>query len=189
MSRQRAMFLNMATGLASVSAVSYSVTHYTRAAYEEADTQRTQALVEQFQKEFAQLREQVARQVEYVSNSEVTLKMAIDLFQQHCRLGRRLWPAGPRQEDCELLADFPREVNFPPVIGREPVRIGGIRFQLVFGPRQVGGRAFAAIPPFDRSFQSPNYAGRDSYPNDLGPPPSWRVTCGPAPFGRLLLAN
>jgi signal transduction histidine kinase len=77
--RTKLFLLFLATVLASVSAVSYSVTHYTRAAYEEADTQRTQALVEQFQKEFAQQREQVARQVEYVSNSEVTLKMAIDL--------------------------------------------------------------------------------------------------------------
>jgi two-component system nitrogen regulation sensor histidine kinase NtrY len=77
--RTKLFLLFLATVLASVSAVTYSVTHYTRAAYEEADTQRTQALVEQFQKEFAQQREQVARQVENVSNSEVTLKMAIDL--------------------------------------------------------------------------------------------------------------
>ena len=77
--RTKLFLLFLATVLASVSAVSYSVTHYTRAAYEEADTQRTQALVEQFQKEFAQQRELVARQVENVSNSEVTLKMAIDL--------------------------------------------------------------------------------------------------------------
>jgi two-component system, NtrC family, nitrogen regulation sensor histidine kinase NtrY len=77
--RTKLFLLFLATVLASVSAVSYSVTHYTRAAYEEADAQRTQALVEQFQKEFAQQREQVAGQVENVSNSEVTLKMAIDL--------------------------------------------------------------------------------------------------------------
>src|SRR5260370_18805539 len=77
--RTKLFLLFLATVLASVSAVTYSVTHYTRAAYEEADTQRTQALVEQFQKEFAQQRELVARQVENVSNSEVTLKMAIDL--------------------------------------------------------------------------------------------------------------
>src|SRR6266705_852383 len=77
--RTKLFLLFLATVLASVSAVTYSVTHYTRAAYEEADTQRTQALVEQFKKEFAQQRELVARQVEFVTNSEVTLKMAIDL--------------------------------------------------------------------------------------------------------------
>src|SRR6266481_289651 len=77
--RTKLFLLFLVTVLASVSAVTYSVTHYTRAAYEEADMQRTQALVEQFQKEFAQQRELVARQVEFVTNSEVTLKMAIDL--------------------------------------------------------------------------------------------------------------
>src|SRR6266404_224192 len=77
--RTKLFLLFLVTVLASVSAVTYSVTHYTRAAYEEADMQRTHALVEQFQKEFTQQRELVARQVENVTNSEVTLKMAIDL--------------------------------------------------------------------------------------------------------------
>src|SRR5881394_375025 len=77
--RTKLFLLFLVTVLASVSAVTYSVTHYTRAAYEEADMQRTRALVEQFQKEFAQQRELVARQVENVTNSEFTLKMAIDL--------------------------------------------------------------------------------------------------------------
>src|SRR5262245_48645320 len=77
--RTKLFLLFVITVLGSVSAVTYSVTHYTRAAYEEADTQRTQALVEQFQKEFAQQRELVARQVENVANAEVTLSMAIDL--------------------------------------------------------------------------------------------------------------
>ena len=45
--RTKLFLLFLVTVLASVSAVTYSVTHYTRAAYEEADMQRTQALVEQ----------------------------------------------------------------------------------------------------------------------------------------------
>ncbi len=77
--RTKLFLLFLLTVLGSVSAVTYSVTHYARAAYEEADEQRTQALVEQFQKEFAQQRELVARQVENVANAEVTLRMAIDL--------------------------------------------------------------------------------------------------------------
>jgi len=77
--RTKLFLLFLLTVLGSVSAVTYSVTHYARAAYEEADAQRTQALVEQFQKEFAQQRELVARQVENVANAEVTLRMAIDL--------------------------------------------------------------------------------------------------------------
>jgi two-component system, NtrC family, nitrogen regulation sensor histidine kinase NtrY len=76
--RTKLFLLFLATVLASVSAVTYSVTHYTRAAYEEMDNQRTTALVAQFQKELAHERETVARQVENVTNADVTLKMAID---------------------------------------------------------------------------------------------------------------
>jgi len=76
--RTKLFLLFLVTVLASVSAVTYSVTHYTRAAYEEMDNQRTTALVSQFQKELAQQREIVARQVENVTNADVTLKMAID---------------------------------------------------------------------------------------------------------------
>ncbi len=76
--RTKLFLLFLTTVLASVSAVTYSVTHYTRAAYEETDAQRTAALVAQFQKELAHERESVARQVENVTNADVTLKMAID---------------------------------------------------------------------------------------------------------------
>ena len=76
--RTKLFLLFLATVLASVSAVTYSVTHYTRAAYEEMDAQRTAALVAQFQKELAQQREIVVRQVENVSNADITLHIAID---------------------------------------------------------------------------------------------------------------
>ena len=76
--RTKLFLLFLVTVLASVSAVTYSVTHYTRAAYEETDSQRTSALVAQFQKEYAQQGEIVARNVENITNSELTLKMAID---------------------------------------------------------------------------------------------------------------
>jgi two-component system, NtrC family, nitrogen regulation sensor histidine kinase NtrY len=76
--RTKLFLIFLITVLASVSAVAYSVTHYTRAAYEEMDAQRTSALVAQFQKEFAQQGEIVARNVESITNSELTLKMAID---------------------------------------------------------------------------------------------------------------
>jgi signal transduction histidine kinase len=43
------------------------------------DAQRTEALVAQFQKEFAQRGEEVVRQVENIANAEITLRMALDL--------------------------------------------------------------------------------------------------------------
>ena len=69
----------MLTVVASVSVVAYGVTHYTRAACEEMDAQRTEALVAQFQKEFAQRGEEVVHQVENIANAEITLRMALDL--------------------------------------------------------------------------------------------------------------
>jgi signal transduction histidine kinase len=77
--RAKLFLIFLVTVLASVSVVAYGVTHYTRAAFEEGDTERTEALVAQFKKEFAQRGEEVAQQVENVANGEITLKVAIDL--------------------------------------------------------------------------------------------------------------
>ena len=80
--RTKLFLLFLVTVLACVSAVTYSVAHYTRAAYEEADTQRTQALVEQFQKEFAQQRELVARARLSRSPSASATQLAVALESQ-----------------------------------------------------------------------------------------------------------
>ena len=77
--RTKLMLIFMLTVLASVFVTAYGVTYYTRAAFEEMDGQRTEALVAQFQKEFAQRGEEVARQVENIANAEITLRMALDL--------------------------------------------------------------------------------------------------------------
>src|SRR5215471_2967396 len=81
--RTKLFLLFLVTVLACVSAVAYSVAHYTRAAYEDMDAQLTSALVAQFQKQVAQQREIVAREVENVSNAEMTLKIAIDQTHQN----------------------------------------------------------------------------------------------------------
>jgi signal transduction histidine kinase len=77
--RTKLLLIFMLTVVASVTVVAYGVTHYTRAAFEEMDAQRTEALVAQFQNEFAQRGEEVARQVENIANAEITLRMALDL--------------------------------------------------------------------------------------------------------------
>jgi two-component system nitrogen regulation sensor histidine kinase NtrY len=77
--RNKLMLVFMLTVLSAVFVVAYGVTHYTRAAFEEMDAQRTEALVAQFQKEFAQRGEEVVHQVENIANAEITLRMALDL--------------------------------------------------------------------------------------------------------------
>jgi len=47
--RSKLFLVFLVTVLASVSVVAYSVTHYTRAAFEEIDRERTEALVAQIQ--------------------------------------------------------------------------------------------------------------------------------------------
>src|SRR5712671_815174 len=77
--RTKLLLIVLLTIFASVTAVAYGVTHYTQAAFEEMDAERTEALVAQFNKEFVQRGEEIARQVENITNAEVTLRMAIDL--------------------------------------------------------------------------------------------------------------
>jgi two-component system, NtrC family, nitrogen regulation sensor histidine kinase NtrY len=77
--RNKLFLIFVATVLASVSLVTYGVTHYTEQAFEQKDAQRTDALVAQFKKEFAQRGEMVVQQVENITNAEVTVRMAIDL--------------------------------------------------------------------------------------------------------------
>jgi two-component system nitrogen regulation sensor histidine kinase NtrY len=77
--RTKLLLIFMLTVVASATVVAYGVTHYTRAAFEEMDAQRTEALVAQFQKEFAQRGEEVVHQVENIANAEITLRMALDL--------------------------------------------------------------------------------------------------------------
>jgi two-component system nitrogen regulation sensor histidine kinase NtrY len=77
--RAKLFWIFLVTVLASVSVVAYGVTHYTRAAFEEKDTELTEALVAQFNKEFEQRGDEVAQQVENVANGEITLRVAMDL--------------------------------------------------------------------------------------------------------------
>src|SRR5258708_8047117 len=50
--RPKLLFVVLLTIFASVSVVAYAVTHYTQAAFESLDAERTGALVAQFKKEF-----------------------------------------------------------------------------------------------------------------------------------------
>lgn len=77
--RNKIFLIFLLTVLASVSLVAYGVTHYTQNAFEALDSQRTEALVAQFKKEYAQRGEMVAQQVENITNSDPTVHMALDL--------------------------------------------------------------------------------------------------------------
>jgi len=77
--RTKVFLIFLITVLASVSLVAYGVTYYTQRSFEQMDGQRTEALVAQFKKEYAQRGEMVVQQVENITNAEATVRMAIDL--------------------------------------------------------------------------------------------------------------
>jgi two-component system, NtrC family, nitrogen regulation sensor histidine kinase NtrY len=77
--RTKLFWVFLLTVLVTVFAVGYSVTYYSRAAFEEIDRERTGALVAQFQKEYTQRGEEIGRQLDNIINSEITVKTAIDL--------------------------------------------------------------------------------------------------------------
>jgi two-component system, NtrC family, nitrogen regulation sensor histidine kinase NtrY len=77
--RNKIFLIFLGTVLVSVSLVAYGVTHYTQRAFEAQESQRTDTLVAQFQKEFDQRSNLVVQQVEYIANAGETIRMAIDL--------------------------------------------------------------------------------------------------------------
>src|SRR5258708_1049773 len=123
--RSKLFFVFLVTVLASVSVVAYGVTHYTRAAFEEMDTERTDALVAQFNKEFEQRGRDVAQQVENVANGEITLRAAMDLARPNADQSLYVHDAIGVSQDHGM--DFVEFVNWDGTIissAQYPARVG-----------------------------------------------------------------
>src|SRR5208337_435546 len=71
--RSKVFAVFLVTVLASVSLVAYGVSFYTQRSFEAMDSQRSEALVAQFNKEFAQRGEVVVQQVENITNADASL--------------------------------------------------------------------------------------------------------------------
>jgi two-component system, NtrC family, nitrogen regulation sensor histidine kinase NtrY len=107
--RNKIFLIFLVTVLASVSLVTYGVTHYTQRAFEQQDAQRTETLVAQFKKEFDQRRELVVQQVENITNAEATVRMAIDLARPNTDTSLFLHDANGAAQTYNL--DFVEFVN------------------------------------------------------------------------------
>ncbi len=107
--RTKIFLIFLVTVLASVSMVAYGVTYYTQRAFEQMDAQRTEALVQQFQKEFAQRGEVVVQQVENITNADITLRMALDLARPNADSSLYVHDANGAAQDHGL--DFVEFVN------------------------------------------------------------------------------
>ena len=123
--RTKLFLVFLITVLASVSLVAYGVTHYTQAAFEEADAQRSEALVAQFNKEYAQRGEEIARQVKNITDAEITLKVAMDLAGSSPDLSLYVHDAAGAAQDHGL--DFMEFVNWDGTLissSQYPARVG-----------------------------------------------------------------
>jgi two-component system, NtrC family, nitrogen regulation sensor histidine kinase NtrY len=107
--RTKLFLIFMLTVLGSVSLVAYGVTHYTSAAFEQLDAQRTEALVSQFNKEFVQRGDEIVHQVKNIANSEITLRTAIDLARPNADQSLYVHDAKGAAEEHGL--DFVEYVN------------------------------------------------------------------------------
>jgi len=123
--RAKLFLVFLATVLTSVVLVAGIVTHYTRAAFEDLDAQRTEALVAQFKKEYAQRGEEVAHQVENIANAEITLRMALDLARPNADQSLYVRDAMGAAQDHGL--DFVEFVNSGGTVissAQYPARVG-----------------------------------------------------------------
>jgi len=77
--RAKLLTFFLVTIVAAVSLVSWGVSVYARRAFEEFDRERTDALVAQFRREYAQRGDEIAHRVQSIADAEATLRMAMDL--------------------------------------------------------------------------------------------------------------
>jgi two-component system nitrogen regulation sensor histidine kinase NtrY len=123
--RTKLFLVFLVTVLASVSLVAYGVTHYTQAAFEEMDTQRTEALVAQFEKEFAQRGQEIAQQVKNIADAQITLNVAIELARPNADQSLYMHDAVGAAQDHGL--EFMEFVNYDGTLissVQYPARVG-----------------------------------------------------------------
>ncbi len=123
--RTKLLLVVLLTIFASVSVVAYGVTHYAQAAFEAIDTERTEALVAQFKKEFVQRGAEIAQQAKNIAEANFTERMAIDLSRPNADLSLYLRDATGSAQEQGL--DYVEFVNYNGVLissAQFPARVG-----------------------------------------------------------------
>src|SRR6266851_4747175 len=123
--RTKLLFVVLFTIFASVSVVAYAVTHYTQAAFEAMDAERTEALVAQFKKEFVQRGAEIAQQAKNIAEANFTERMAIDMSRPNADLSLYVRDAIGSAQEHGL--DYVKFVNYDGVLissAQFPARVG-----------------------------------------------------------------
>jgi len=123
--RTKLFLIFMVTVLGSVSIVAYGVTRFTRTAFEEMDTQRTEAIVAQFQKEYIQRGDETSQQVKNIADADITLRVAIDLARPSADQSLYVHDATGAAQDHQM--DFVELVGWDGTVissAQNPSRVG-----------------------------------------------------------------
>ena len=123
--RTKLFLIFMVTVLGSVSIVAYGVTRYTRTAFEEMDTQHTEAIVAQFQKEYIQRGDETSQQVKNIADADITLRVAIDLARPSADQSLYVHDATGAAQDHQM--DFVELVGWDGTVissAQNPSRVG-----------------------------------------------------------------
>ena len=113
------------TIVAAVTPVAWGVSVYTRRAFEQFDHQRTEALVAQFRREYAQRGEEVAHRVQGIADAEATLRMAMDLSRPQA-------DASQYYNDARGLAET-QQLDFLDIVGDDGTLISSAEWPARFG--------------------------------------------------------
>ena len=151
--RTKLSLIFVLTVVGAVCVVAYGVTHYTQAAFDEMDAQRTTAIVAQFKKEFTQSGDAVAQQVKNAADSDLTLRAAIDLARPSADQSLYVHDANGAAQDHQL--------DFVEYAGWDGTIISSAQF-----PSRVGTKAqwltatkdWNATPPFLKKEDLPDGA-------------------------------
>ena len=123
--RTKLFLIFMVTVLGSVSIVAYGVTRFTRTAFEQMDTQRTEAIVAQFQKEYVQRGDETSQQVKNIADADITLRVAIDLARPSADQSLYVHDATGAAQDHQM--DFVELVGWDGTVissAQNPARVG-----------------------------------------------------------------
>jgi len=140
--RNKIFLIFLVTVLASVSLVTYGVTHYAQRAFEQKEGQDTEALVAQFKKEYDQRGENVVEQVENITNADVTVRMVLDLARPNADSSLYVHDANGAAQTHNL--DFVEFVNSDGTLissAQYPARVG-YKNDWVTGKSWEGSSAF-----------------------------------------------
>jgi len=150
--RRKLLAVFALTVFLSVAAVTWIVSATTRRAFEQANEERTAALLAQFRREFHRRGEEVVRRVEAITASEASTRMAL-------ALNRSAPDYGAYLTEAKNIADN-QQLNFLEFVDNQGTIISSAQWPAKFGYKESSLLAAGSVPkdPFLRQEELPEGA-------------------------------